>query len=235
MSGVEQIGGATLYLGDCREILPSIRADALVTDAPYGINDNPKRFSAGRSRAGPGLNSAPPLARNWPRIEGDAEPFDPAHLLNYKKIVLCGANHFASRLPDASKWIIWDKREGRNSDDGADCELIWTNLGGAARVHRQLWRGHCMRGEENAKKRLHQFQKPVALMDRLIEECRLEVGAVVLDPYMGSGTTGIAALRRGLAFIGIEKSPAYFDTACERIAEDQRQHGLFDAATPAPS
>lgn len=225
---VETIGFATLYLGDCRDILPTLpNVDAVVTDNPYGISEKTNR--ATRTKARPtGLRGVGrPRAMNWKPVIGDDQPFEPSHLLDFPKVVLCGANHFASRLPDASKWIVWDKREGTTPDDNADCELIWTNLPGPARIHRQLWRGMIRKGEENGKRRLHPTQKPVDLMARLIAECKLRPGDVVVDPYMGSGTTGIACARIGQPFVGIEIDPEYFDIACGRIRDAQT---LFGAA-----
>lgn len=221
---IETIGDCTLYLGDCRDILPTLGpVDLLMSDTPYGVKERTRRRSAGRDRAGAGkLRSAGGPARDWPAIVGDDQPFDPGPLLAFPKVILFGANHFASRLPDASRWIVWDKREGGRSDDNADCELIWTNLKGPARLYRQLWRGLCCRGEENGKKRLHATQKPVGVMDFCLGLADLPHGSVVLDPYMGSGTSGVAAMRRGLRFIGIECDPTYFETACARMAAEAK-------------
>ena len=231
MSRVETIGKATLYLGDCREILPAIEADACITDPPYGVSENTRRSS--RSRSGDG--AVPNVGRSvravdWSPIAGDAQPFDPASTLRFEKVVLCGGNHFASRLPDASKWIVWDKREGGTPDDNADCELIWTNLKGPARLYHQLWRGLICRGEENGAVRVHPTQKPVGLFSSLIGHCRLQPESTIVDPYMGSGTCGVAAVRSGHRFIGIEIDPAYFDIAVKRIEDAQRQSDLFIGA-----
>jgi site-specific DNA-methyltransferase (adenine-specific)/modification methylase len=231
----ETIGDATLYLGDCREILPTLGpVDAVVTDPPYGVRERTKRASAGRGKPKAGWFIG---SRDWPEIVGDDEPFDPTPWLAYPKVVLFGANHFCSRLPDAAMWIVWDKREETAPDDNADCEIAWTNLRGPARIHRQLWRGICRRGEENVSsggERLHPTQKPVALMDFCLRACRLRDGDVVLDPYMGAGATGVAAMRRGLRFVGCEVEPSYFDTACRRIEEAYRQPRLFSEPPPKP-
>jgi site-specific DNA-methyltransferase (adenine-specific)/modification methylase len=237
MSRVETLAdGVTLYLGDCREILPTLgRVDAVVTDPPYGVKERTMRKSAGRgfNRHDLGKNVG---SRDWPAVYGDDQPFDPAPWIKFPKVVLFGANHFAGKLPDASQWIIWDKRENTPSDDNADCEIAWTNLGGPARIHRQLWRGICRRGEENIATgaptrrrpaRLHPTQKPIALMTFCLQACRLPTGATVLDPYMGAGATGVAAVRMGLQFIGIEIEPEYFSIACHRIDDALRRPNLF--------
>ncbi|WP_407059249.1 DNA methyltransferase (plasmid) [Ralstonia syzygii subsp. celebesensis] len=164
------------------------------------------------------------------KVIGDDQPFDPAPFLDFKRVVLFGANHFGSRLPDASCWLVWDKRDGSTSDHQADCELAWTNLRGPARLFSHKWRGMIRAGEENLSRggvRVHPTQKPVALMLWALSLCKLDPGTVVFDPFMGSGTTGIAALRAGHPFIGIELDPEHFGRACERIEHEQRQGRLI--------
>ncbi len=218
--------GVELYLGDCREILPTLgKVDAVVTDPPYGIH-----FGHGRSRRnrvsalawGTGSRSED---RGWSNIIGDDEPFDPSPWLRFPQIVLFGANHFADKLPAAAGWLVWDKRDGSASDNHSDCELAWTNLKTPARLHRQLWRGVVRAGEDNAaiSPKWHPSQKPYELM-------RWVVGfttGTILDPFMGSGTTGVAAVKLGRKFIGIEIEPKYFDVACRRISEALKQPDLF--------
>jgi site-specific DNA-methyltransferase (adenine-specific) len=228
VSRVEVIGAATLYLGDAREIGPGLgRFDACVTDMPYGIKSRGQRGFDVRT-----LKGIKVTRHEWEVIEGDSEPFDPAWLLaaGYPKLVFWGANHFASRLPDSPSWIIWDKRENVAPDDNGDAEMAWTNLGGPLRIHRQLWKGICRAGEENiarAGAKLHHHQKPVALLSYCIDRCKLSPRSTVLDPYMGSGSCGIAALRAGHSYVGIEIDPIHFDTACRRIEDAQRQGSLF--------
>lgn len=222
MSRIETIGNATLYLGDCREIMPTLQpVDAVVTDPPYGMNYGAITGGAkGRSKSAPSK-----LSRS---VIGDDRPFDPAPLLKYPTVVLWGGNHFASRLPDSRCWLVWDKREGGRPDNQADCELAWTNLRGPARLHRQLWRGMVRRGEENislGQERVHPTQKPAELMRWCIERC--SPVSSILDPYMGSGTTGVACATLGITFFGIEIDPVHFDTACRRIEEAARQPNLF--------
>ena len=148
--------------------------------------------------------------------------------LTFPEVVLWGANHYASRLPDASCWLTWDKRDGVCSNDQADCEHAWTNLGGPARVIRHLWNG-MLKASERGEVRVHPTQKPVAVMEWVLGFVKAHT---ILDPFMGSGTTGVACARLGRRFIGCEIEPRYFDIACKRIEEAYRQPRLF--AEPAP-
>ena len=166
------------------------------------------------------------------RVTGDDQAFDPAPLLALRvPLILWGANHYASKLPDVPSWVTWDKRGdpkfyGKTSF--ADCELAWVSDGKPARMYKQIWNGIVREGEDQAKQgtgRVHPTQKPPELMRWCVE--RLGVQGVILDPYMGSGTTGIACLQMGRAFIGIEIEPRYFDIACERVTNAQRQERLF--------
>ena len=168
-------------------------------------------------------------SRDFAPVYGDDKPFDPAPWLLIAPVcILWGANHYSGRLPGTPHWLVWDKREGTGSDDNADCEIAWTNLRGPARMHRQLWRGICRRGEENISGgawRVHPTQKPIELM----RWCIAQAGnpEMILDPYMGAGSTGVAAMQAGRKFIGIEIERKYFDIACERIENAQRQERLF--------
>jgi site-specific DNA-methyltransferase (adenine-specific)/modification methylase len=228
MSRVETItiGDATLHLGDCREIVQTLPSGAsVVTDPPYGI-----KFGHGKSRK----NRVSALAwgaksksedRGWSDIVGDDEPFDPSPWLQFPQVVLFGGNHFANKLPAAAGWLVWDKRDGSASDNHSDCELAWTNLKTPARLHRQLWRGVVRAGVDNAaiSPKWHPSQKPYELMRWVIDFTT----GTILDPYMGSGTTGVAAIKAGRPFIGIEIEPKYFEIACRRIADAHLQPDMF--------
>ena len=217
MSRVEQIGAATLYLGDCLEILPTLgRVDAVVTDPPYGI---------GFVHSGKGGCLARSTSFGGVAIIGDDAPFDPSPFLAFSRVVLFGANHFADRLPPSSNWLIWDKRDGVCSNDQADCEMIWTNLDGPARLIRHLWNG-MLKASERGEIRVHPTQKPIAVMEWVLLQTTRD-GQTVLDPFMGSGTTGVACAKLGRKFIGIEIEPKYFDVACKRIEQSYKQPDMF--------
>lgn len=212
--------GITLYHGDCREIMPSIAGvAALISDPPYGMkavfNKTPGRRT--------GLDSLPREdyhTRNWQPIAGDDEPFDPSHLLDFPIVALFGANHYADKLPACSKWLVWDKRCGSSPDNNSDAELIWTNQQGAARIYYQKWRGIVREGRENIVNgwKLAAAQKPLALMKWVIKQCKVPAGALILDPYMGSGTTLEAAYEFGCRAIGIDIDEGNCEVAADRLA-----------------
>lgn len=230
---VEQIGNATLYLGDCREILPTLGpVDLLIADPPYGVSlqaYKPSRVVRPYTKAGDIQRRAEANDHRFANIVGDDVPFDPAPLLFFPKVVLWGANHYASRLPDSACWLSWDKKCGKAADSAiGDCELAWTK--GlpfvTVRAFRHMWAGF-QRDSQVGDKRLHPTEKPIALMEWCLSF--FPRALTVLDPYMGSGTTGVACTKLGRQFIGIEIEPRYFDIACRRIEQAQRQADLFIA------
>jgi site-specific DNA-methyltransferase (adenine-specific)/modification methylase len=214
-----EIGTATLYLGDCLEVRPTLgHVEAVVSDPPYGMAfDFTKASRNVRPRTLLHCGPCRTMTTWDSSCTGDTERFDPSPWLAYPQIILWGANHYASRLPDSGAWLIWDKRVGRISDSFSDCELAWSNLGNAARVHRQLWRGMVRAGEDNPVHgpKKHPAQKPIELM----LWCVGKTTGTVLDPYMGSGTTGVACVRLGRPFIGVEIEEKYWQIACRRIDE----------------
>lgn len=188
----------TIYHGDCRELLPSLTFDYIVTDPPYGIDHVPSSY--------------------WEhqRITGDNTTFDPGHLLTAKGAVLFGANHYAHRLPPSAGWIVWDKRDRVSRRlPGSDAELAWTNILTQLRVFVHVWIPHTLRTEPA----YHPTQKPVALMRQIIQELP-DPNSVVCDPYMGSGTTLRAAKDLGYRAIGVETEERYCDIAATRCAQE---------------
>lgn len=205
----------TIYHADCREVLPSLTFDCIVSDPPYGIGVQTNYRDRQRG--------ALAVCNNFAPIRGDDEPFDPAWLLEFDvPTVLFGANHYAAELPSSPSWIVWDKLDGLTSDravgfnDQADAELIWTNIGGPARIMRQRWMGAMKAGRDASSRRQHPTQKPVELMTRLVGM----TDGVVADPFMGSGTTLRAAKDLGRKAIGIELEERYCETAAKRCAQE---------------
>lgn len=220
--------GATARLihGDCYDFLPHITGDALISDPQYQLANGSKamtNFVGSRRGFRTGLKAMIPQPRDWGTAIGDDAPFDPAPFLSFGKVILWGAIHYSTRLPLSTAWLIWDKRENVVADDNADGEMAWTNLKGPARIHRQLWKGVCRRGEENISTsgaKLHTFQKPVKLMSWCLERAKITPGQTVFDPFMGSASTGVACLRAGVHFIGVEKDDTHFATAKARIERE---------------
>lgn len=208
------IGSATLYLGDCLDVMPTLpRVDAVITDPPYGINKD----GQARTTGGHGGRKAYDF-KGWDSERPGAEVF--AQMLAAAPMqVIWGGNYFADLLPPTGKWLVWDKGQRINQSDG---ELAYTSLGGELRICTMNRVELLMDGAE------HPTQKPVRLMEWSIEQ----VGrpATILDPFMGSGTTGVAAVRMGLSFIGIERDPAYFEIARRRIEDALRQPRLLPEA-----
>ena len=214
---VEKIGNQTLILGDCLSIIPTLgRFDAVVTDSPYGI---------GFSHGGGGGKLARSTRLDHMPIIGDEKPFDPAPLLALGiPAILWGGNHFADRLPASQSWLVWDKRCADYSNDQADCEMAWTNLGFPARMFRHVWNG-MLRGSESKTPRVHPTQKPVALMEWCLGF--LPDAKTILDPFMGSGTTLVACQRTGRHGTGVELDEEYWRIACERVHKAWQQPDLL--------
>lgn len=217
---------AQLHLGDCREILPNIMGDIdlIITDPPYGVGLNTKNGSRGRGNVN--YFKGGRVSVDHSPIFGDDEPFDPSPLLQARRCVIWGANHFADRLPPSRCWFSWDRNCGRaGASDSAQCELAWT-CGlpyRANRVFRHMWDGY-RRDSETGQKHLHPTQKPVALMEWCISF--FPGDGAVCDPFMGSGPVGVACANLGRRFIGIEIEPAYFDISCRRIEAAHAQMPL---------
>lgn len=215
----EVIGDATLLLADCREALDVVgRVDACVTDPPYGIGE-----SAAKNRT----RDNGVKATDYGDDDWDQEPCPPEVIAwmraNSRWQIIFGGNYFA--LPPTGCWLVWDKE---NTGDFADAELAWTNLPKAVRLKRWMWNGMLRKGQEP---RFHLTQKPLGIMQWALSHLPADA-QLVADLFMGSGTTGVACALDGRRFIGVEREPRHFDTACRRIEEAYRQPRLF--AEPPP-
>lgn len=206
--------GITIYHGDCREILPSLTAYVVLTDPPYGIGAD-KNLRANKR---PGRAAV--ASRDYGEGDWDDTPADTAiieRLIDSASwSVIWGANHFG--IPRAAScWLVWDKDNGRNGY--ADCELAWTNLPLAVRRKRHRWMG-MLQEQMGADKehRYHPTQKPVRIMTWALGLIP-EPYTTVLDPYMGSGTTLVAAKQLNRRSIGIELSERYCEIAAKRLAQ----------------
>lgn len=217
------IGNAQLFLGDCLEVLPTLpKVDAVITDPPYGMawNTDSTRFSGGQRvvSRGEGRN-------DWGSIHADDSPFDPSPWLHFDRVILWGANHYAQRLPVGTT-LIWLKKDDHLFGSFlSDAEIGWQKGGYGVYAFRKQFPPPSRMAENDGLQAAHPTQKPLALMAWCIE--RAGRPALTLDHFMGSGTTGVAAMQMGLSFIGIEREPKYFDIACRRIEDAQRQGTLL--------
>tara|TARA_Y100000310_G_scaffold295875_1_gene327632 strand:- start:1046 stop:1702 length:657 start_codon:yes stop_codon:yes gene_type:complete len=201
----EIIGDATLYLGDCKDILPGLgQVDAVVTDPPYGI----KRFQS-RHKG----NRVTQSVLQWDK-KPTQDLFDLILKISGKQIIW-GANNY--NLPASEYFFVWDKMQ--TVDNFASAELAYTNIKMPAKVFGMPFRWI------NQETKHHPTQKPIALMEWCLGF--LPDSETILDPFMGSGTTGVAALNLGRKFIGIEKEAEYFEIACKRISDAERQADFF--------
>ena len=226
----ETIGDATLILGDCREVLPTPQRehpfDALVTDPPYGIA-MARKGTIGSANLGAVRDYG---IKYWDDETADEALFCAMSYAHWQ--IIFGGNYYD--LGPTSCWLVWDKM---NTGDFADCELAWTNLPRAVRRLRYMWNGMLRaNGEERGD---HPTQKPIGVMKWALQQLPLAERPHaerphVLDPFMGSGTTGVACVQLGLRFTGIEREPQYFDAACRRIEEAWKQPRLFEEPKPKP-
>ncbi|CAH2910635.1 MAG: Adenine-specific methyltransferase (EC [uncultured Paraburkholderia sp.] len=213
----QQIGPATLYLGDCAEVLRALpRVDAVVCDPPYGIGASAGVGKYGRLKVEAegdlGWDTAAPSVDLMSAVLAAAD-----------RAVIFGGNYFD--LPPSRNFLIWDKGAGFKGRDFAECEFAWCSWDANARV---LTYDPLARGDYKGKQ--HPTQKPVTVMEWCIRHAGMP--ETILDPFMGSGTTRVAAVRLGRKFIGIEREPKYFEIACRRIEDAQRQESLFEPEAP---
>jgi DNA modification methylase len=225
----ERIGDCWLLQGDCREILPLLpKVDAVVTDPPYGIGE-----AAGANKSRGKLAAA----KDYGVSDWDDKPAQDEvekAIAGAKWAVVFGGNYY--NLPPSSCWLVWDKVNGET--DFADCELAWTNLPKAVRRIAWQWNGFLRKGEMSRAAggwavRHHPTEKPVGVMKWAIGHIP-DPNRVIMDPFMGSGTTGVAAVNLGRRFIGIEREPKYFEIACKRIRDAYAQPDFFVEAAKAP-
>ena len=225
--------GVSLYQGDCREILPTFTtvrqvADAVLTDPPYGIflNTNNLRFSGGKGESARKRGKLMGPAKGA-RIVNDDRPFDPGFLVNLPgDKIIWGWNHYPDKLPPGT-CLVWLKR----NDDAfgsflSDAETAWLSKGHGV---------YCKRDLSNAgiaNERVHPTQKPVSLMEWCLGF--FPHAKLILDPFMGSGSSGVAAVRQGRHFTGIEIEQGYFDAACRRIEAELRSPRMFTDRPAAP-
>ena len=221
-----QIGDATLYRADCREVLPLLpKVDAVVTDPPYGIKQ-------ANGFDGFGGMGSPIARRQYAGTWDDDRPSPStfAAIINAASVhIVWGGNYFTDLLPVGRKWLFWDKCQ--TMPTYSDGEMAWTSIDGVS-TKRIVYNNNGLMARE--KDRVHPTQKPVEVMRWCIQQ--IPNATTILDPFMGSGTTGVACVKLGRRFIGIEIDETYFEIACKRIRDADAQPDMFieQEKTPAP-
>jgi site-specific DNA-methyltransferase (adenine-specific) len=240
MSRIETIGDATLYLGDCREILPTLAAvDHVITDPPYEkeAHRTDRRVMRRDGLVAGALTFAQMdemtrlqvtaqmarIGQGWVLVFCQAEGVAPWR----DAIEAAGAKYKAP--------MVWIKPDGMPQFNGQGPGMGFESMVAAwSGQGRSRWNGggrHGVftfpKGEGAVGKNEHETQKPVRLMRELVGLFS-NPGESILDPFMGSGTTGVAAIRLGRKFVGIEQEPRYFEVACRRLAEAEKQPDMFN-------
>jgi len=225
MSRIETIGNCELYLGDCREILPSLpNVDLVITDPPYDKKTHENHMSEVSDRQALGFEQL-----------DDSEFIDLCRTLvdkaNRWVLMNCATSHalMAMSLEEFIRLGIWVKPNGAPQFTGDRPGTGWESVAIFHRKGRKKWNGggnHAV-WTHNIASGEHPTQKPVGLIEKWIDQFSIGDESI-LDPFMGSGTTGVACANLGKTFYGIEREPKYFDIACQRIENAYRQERLFE-------
>ena len=228
-----EIGDATLYLGDCMDILPTLnKVDAVITDPPYGDTDthaghlsnvNLKDGKPARQALGfDGINESQMLAmaEQWVDMANRWVVFTS----EWKFLTSLDSNGLLVRFG------IWRKPDGAPQFTGDRPGTGWEAIAICHKAGKKRWNGGGKHAFYNWPKGSNNFGhptgKPIGLFSEFVNDFT-DQGEIILDPFMGSGTTGVAAIQMGRKFIGIEREPKYFDIACKRIEQAAKQIDMF--------
>jgi len=242
VSRVEKIGRATLYLGDCLDVLEHVeRADAVITDPPYCSGARTSASIAGRGGMSRGQRwAAAPIANDRMTVTGFTWLIRQVAQASYRLLPEGGS--FMSFIDwrqyptlyavvesvnfRAQQLVVWDKGDmALGNGFRNQHELIVHAAKGVPTIHN---RGtpNVLRCKRISSSEDHPTEKPVGIISPLLDVVTAP-DDTILDPFMGSGTTGVAAVQNGRDFVGIEVDPTFFDIACKRIEDAQRQRDLF--------
>ena len=226
-----QIGNwCTLYHGDGADMLNILKEHnpaAVITDPPYGLN---YVHPGGVKGKGFALDK---VISNM-EIAGDNEGVDITVWLWCDQILFFGADHLREYLPKGGRFIAWDKVCGHKwGNKFSDVEFAWHSKSGKSDIISHLWKG-AIRDKTGGDQepRFHPMQKPIKVMEWCIDQCKLKEGSMVLDPYMGSGTTGIAAFKKNMQFVGVDIDKHWFNVAAERIKKKTSSGPLLEQLEP---
>lgn len=203
-----------------------IKTDWCITDPPYGIGeDGKKNWSRGNTTTAK-AKAAPTLftPKDWDKKRIEKPYFDIMREVSKEQIIF-GGNYYTDYLPPSSCWIVWDKVN--DGTDFADCEMAWSSYKGAVRLFRYMWNGMLQGNMKNKEKRIHPTQKPLPLIEWILNKYTKE-GDLILDPFIGSGTTAVACHKLKRHYIGFELDKEYFDLANERLDAVKAQISIFD-------
>lgn len=211
--------GITIYNARAEEVLPQLtQADLILTDPPYGRIGGSKRIG------GSNMVEVNEYDLSWD-VRLNREQLESVLAIG-KRAIVWGGNYYSDILPVTNAWLVWDKKVQNGWDDNfSDGEMAWTNIETPLKIYRHLWMG-CLR--KNGKVREHPTEKPVELMQWCIQ--RAGTSGTIIDPYLGSGTTLLAAKRLGRRAVGIEMSEEYCRIAVRRLSQmqmvfDENGHG----------
>jgi len=216
-----------LYCGDYLDILPLLsNVDLCLTDPPYAMDIKNKIYNDGKDKKIWGNSKAKKRIYNnldWDKKPVRKEIFNLMFNLSKKQIIF-GGNFYSHVLSISRGWIVWDKETGDN--DFGDCELAWTNYDRPIKKYKWRWNGMLQENMQEKEERVHPSQKPTGLLQLIINDYCKD-GGVILDPFLGSGTTALACEKLGRKWIGIEISEEYCKIAKKRIKAEADQLKMF--------
>jgi DNA modification methylase len=212
-----EIGEHRLLCGDSTDsdtvakLMDGKKADMVFTDPPYGINAVSK---SGVLKESYGVDI---LGDSNTNAACDAFSLIYSLYPNATHI-WWGANYYSldAKLPNAKCWLTWDKQEKNNHIDQADCELAWTNINSPARIFHHLWAGF-RRDSEKGEKRVHPTQKPIQLISEILQHFKKVKSELVLDLFLGSGSTMVASHQLKRKCYGMELDPKYCQVIIDRM------------------
>lgn len=195
--------GITIYNADCREVLPELveleKFDLLLTDPPYGIDAANMTMGRGQSDKPKGKRIAD---SDW-----DKERPDITFLMDSASLMcIWGGNYFTDSLPPTNDWLVWHKKNDDRSF--SEFEMAWSNFGKQSRHFSHHWGG---------EKKVHKTQKPLPVMRWCLSF--VPDAETILDPFMGSGTTLVAAKMEGRQAVGVEINEKYCEAAVNRLSQ----------------